>query len=53
MAVLGAFIVFFATFVKITIKHCKCLSVSLMNLGNSFTVREDEPCCGYIYPMDI
>ena len=34
----------FTIFVEIYDNTRKCLSFSLMNLGNSFLVREDEPC---------
>ena len=40
---------YFAKFVEIFDCTRKCLSFSLMNLGNSFTVRDDEPCCEYVY----
>ena len=44
---------YFAKFVEIFDCTRKCLSFSLMNLGNSFTVREDEPCCLSVYTYGI
>ena len=31
----------------------KCLSFSLMNLGNSLQVREDEPCREFVYAIGV
>ena len=44
---------YFAKFVEIFDCTRKCLSFSLMNLGNSFTVREDEPFCEFVYAIGV
>ena len=43
----------FTIFVEIYDNTRKCLSFSLMNLGNSLTVREDEPCCKSVYTIGV
>ena len=30
-----------------------CLSFLLMDIGNSLTVREDEPCCESVYAIGV
>ena len=50
----GGFLLYiFTIFVKIFRFTRKCLSFSLMNLGNSFTVREDEPFREFVYAIGV